>query len=815
MSFDNFGPHSPTGYSHTKVSSNSFDPVYGRDIPYPNKLSVYIRKIDQADGSQAVVETRSPSELIGNRLYLWHRPLVNTAGTVTAITIGGGGSPVLDSSSTNSKQGYIVFSTSPTTTFTVSYLAAPDCITASHINNLQDEVMELQQVLGPTDLTGFPGLRNLAYGLFDSPADANLSTVAQRAVYLPHLNQNITIGSSDDPSVTATYGSSHGITIGRSTDWVNMNVTGFKVTQSNSSLSSRIELGTLTGDIVTYKGRFSGEGPMTIGGPLWPLFSGVAFSTGLTGSFYSGSMLRVHGDVAVMGGIHSVGPITVHTATGETSVVLGDFSVRDELYVYGQTHLIGDTDTNRLDVNNHIYLDGNLVANNTFNQTLVDGLDCSEIAHSYKTVTRKRIPYSVIDGPFTTTEVTPKLTAYAPHYSLTNSSCIGELFTITGLVNAPSGPSGAHPNIIQLNLNTNIVTGTLGTTGNTQGVWCKGLMDPGQLWLYVKAGQAAGFNTPLYGYTIESGNTTKLLKLNVFSPELVEPRPTTNDQVVLYNPHNVPYNFVKVTAGANPTFSISGSSSIPVKIAFADEVRILSAESANTSLSNALGNSITGQGGSFQTGVAYIFASMSGTDPESPPIFKTRATSQRMPWETIVGETTMYLSGSTWFELETVSYRPGGIYDSCWIPIVGQVTASNHSGRFIPALSTSSNPVKMYFQHQLGPDLDLYMSNMDLYLGAINTGAVTSFNQTHSNLYSMQGTDTRAGFGYGSFLRIPLNGIRDGSTANARDASIFYMDGKVIGIQMNQNLLDPIPTGATTAGDQDFNHLRLVIRRDV
>ena len=104
---------------------------------------------------------------------------------------------------------------------------------------------------------------------------------------------------------------------------------------------------------------------------------------------------------------------------------------------------------------------------------------------------------------------------------------------------------------------------------------------------------------------------------------------------------------------------------------------------------------------------------------------------------------------------------------------------------------------------------------MDLYLGAMNTGSVTGFNTTHSNLFSMQGTDVRGGFGFGSFLRIPINGIRDAGTANARDASIFYLDGKVIGLQLNQNLLDPIPTGSTTAGGQAFDHLRLVIRRDV
>lgn len=819
MTFRTISEHAPTGYSHTKVSNNSYDPVYGRNIPFPTRFSVYIEKIPEADGSQTIVENRSPSEIIGNKLYLWHRPLTSVSGIPTTITVSNG---TLDTSSTNARQAYIVFSTLPTVDFTVTYTAAPDCITASHINNLQNDMMEVQKVLGPTSLTGYPGIRNLAFGLFDNPLDANLSGVAQRAIYLGHLGQNITIGSTDDPALSSSLGTRHTVQIGRETDAAVFDVTGFTITQSNPLYTSKIILGNRTGDILYYKGQISGSGPISIGGPEWPGFSGIVYTTQMTGAYYDNSMLRVHGDVSVMGNVKAIGSITILTATGTTSVVMGDWSVRDELFVDGTSHLNGPTETNRLEVNNHLYVDGNIILNDQLGngangQSLVDNLDCSEIAHSYKTVTKKRLPYSVIDGPFTLGQVAPKLTTYSPYYTLDRTQLVGEIFSITGLVNANAGPSGEHPNVIQLNLNTDIVSGSYGTTGNNGGVWSPAIMDPGMLWIYSMAGASAGFNSPIYGYTFESGNASKLLKLNVLCPEMVEPRATTNDSIMLYNPHNITYSFLSAVGGAAPTFQVSGSNAFPFKVAFDDEVRVMTSPTANISLSTALDRSVSGHLGSIKTGVAYIFASQSGTDPENPPVFKPRPVPYRMPYEAVVGEVVASYNGSTWSILETTSYRPGAVYDSLWVPIVGTTAVADHSGRYIPYLSTSSDPLKMYFQHQLGPDLDLTMSNMDLYLGKrATTLTATGYNATHTNLRSFQGGDIRAGFGDGAFLRMPLSSNRNSSVGTTqRDASVFYLDGKVIGIQMTPNLVAGIQTGAGAQITSAFDHLRLVIRRDV
>jgi len=818
MPFKNISDHAPTGVSHTKVSSNSYDPVYGRNTPYPYRFSVYVNKIPETDGSQSVVEYRIPGDLVGNRLYLWHRPLTTAAGTVTSITVSNG---TLDTTATNAKQGYIVFSTLPTVNFTVSYVAAPDCISAVHINSLQDDVMELQKSVGPANLTGWPGLKNLSYGIFDTPVDANLTGVATRSVYLSHLNQNIVIGSTNDASLVASLGTQHNIQLGRATDSLTVDVTGLTITQSNALYSTRIQLGTRTGDNLTYKGTLSGAGPLIVGGPEWSIYSGVVFSTALTGSFYSGSMLRIHGDASFMGNVKAYGNITIVNTTGTTSTVMGDWTVRDELFVDGATHLNGDTDTNRLEVNNHLYVDGNIILNNQIGssngQSLVDNLDPSEIAVSYKTVTKKRLPYSVVDGCFNLSQVSPKLTAYSPFYSLSGNKLAGDLFTITGKVNAASGPSGEHPNVIQLNLNSKIVSGTyIGTTGTLDGVWCPGLMNPGDMWIYITQGQAAGFNAPIYGYTFQTGNLQYCLGLNVMVPELVEPRPTTNDVALIYNPNNIPYNFVGAAGGASPTFQVSGSATFPFKVAFDDEVRVMTSNTANISLSTALSRSISGQPGTVQTGIAYIFAALTGTDPENPPMFKARPVPFRMPGETVIGEVVASWNGSSWSVLDTVSYRPGGVYDSCWMPILGSVGVTQHSGRFIPQLATTGNPVNIYFQHQLGPDLNLSMSNIDLYLGKFSTtGINTGFSATVTDLFSFAGMDSRAGFGNGGFLRVPLNGARTSASSSARDASIFYLDGKLIGLQLTPGLIDGIQTGSGSSVGPTFDHLRLVMRRDV
>lgn len=816
MTYAIFSTHAPTGSSSTVVSTNPYSSE-GRDIGYPTSLDKFVRVISEADGSQTVVESRKVSDLVGSRLYLYHRPLINAVGTVASITVSSG---TLDTSATNPAQGYVVFSSLPTVAFTVTYVAVPDCDLSWSINTLQDSVMEIQDILGPTNQPTFPSVRNLKVGLFDSPLDAVTSGVFPNAYYLSHLDQDIRISSSDNPTLIAARGAAHSIQIGRKSDNVIIDATGFTVFQSDALVRADITLGTKTGDRISWKGTASGAGPLTIGGPEWPMFSGIVFSTGLTGSFYSGAMLRVHGDAAFMGNIRTIGNITVVNTTGSTSTVLGDWTVQDELFVNGRSYLNGTVETNNLEVKQNIYLSRDLIAGNVagaggVGQTLIDNLDCSEVALSYPYITKSKHNNAVISAPIKTGQIAPKKVTNRPWLSLGPTSLVGDIFSITGSLNAAASNSGAHPHILQLLMNVGIVSGTFtGTLGSTSGVWSAGMMDPGAMWIRMLNGPAQNFEAPIYGYTVEQTAGANISRLNVFLPDAISNPPQTNNLYLLYNPKACDYNTLSAVGGASPTFSVNASVQEPLAISFEDEVRVMTSATTNFSLTTALEASISGLGGSPVTGIAYIFADANNTDPENPPIFRAKAMPFRTPGQTAIGEVVASKAASTWTIVDTISYRPNGIYDSSWIPIHSGTTISATSGRVTPGFSSSTTtPLRVYFHHYLGSDVEIGNISADLYLGRRNSNNIT-WNQTHTPMYSFFGQDIRNSHGLNGMLaHVPLGAKRTTSAVDERDASIFYLDSAIIGVDISPQLLLGFPTGASSSTSAP-NYLRLIVNRN-
>lgn len=813
MVYNIFSDHAPTGESaKTIISPNAYS-QQGRIIGYPSTLDVYARHISDSDGSQSVIENRTLSDLVGNRLYLYHRPLINSNGTVTTITVSDG---TIDTSYTNSRQGYIVFSSLPAGNFTVAYVAVPDCDPSWAINTLQDSVMEIQKILGPTTNTGYAGIRNLKVGLFDSPEDAVASGVLQNAVYLSHLDRDIVIGSSDDVSLQVARGVNHTIQIGRATDKAIFDVTGFTIQQSDGAKYTTITLGAKTGDYLNWKGRASGAGPLTIGGPEWSGYSGAVFSAQLTGSFYTGAMLKVHGDAAIMGNLKAVGNITIVNTTGTTSTVLGDWTVNDELFVNGISHLNGPVEANDVNVNQNLYIDKDLIAMNNGGaggngQSLIDGLDCSEIAWNYEAVTRSKRNNSIITAPLATGSLAPRRVTTRPWMVLNTSVLVGDLFAITGSLNAAASNSGAHPNILQLLMSEQIVTGTYSTLGTSSGVWSPGLMQPGTTWIRMLDGPAANLSAPIYGYTVEAASGSSISRLNVFLPETFSATPQTNNRYLLYCPDASAYDTVRASGGASPTFSINASTSDPLAVSFEDSVRILTSPTSSYSMLSALQNSISGFVGTSQTGIAYIFADSNGVDPENPPLFKARATPFRMPGQTPIGEVVALYSGSTWSIIDSISYRPGHKYDSAWIPIYSPLNTS--SGRSTPSFSASSTQsLKAYFHHYLGGDVDISNLSASLYLGA-PSAISPAHNQTSTPLYSFFGQDSRNLHGLsGCLIHVPLGAKRTSDDATERDASIFYLDSAMIGLDISPELLTnfPLATGSTIQP----SYLRLIINKN-
>ncbi|MHA2063328.1 MAG: hypothetical protein ACXABY_02985, partial [Candidatus Thorarchaeota archaeon] len=281
----------------------------------------------------------------------------------------------------------------------------------------------------------------------------------------------------------------------------------------------------------------------------------------------------------------------------------------------------------------------------------------------------------------------------------------------------------------------------------------------------------------------------------------------------------VPYDFIIAQGGATPQFAVSGTSDEPFAVAFEDEVRLMTSSSSLQSMNTALNDSISGMGGSEPlTGVAYIVADKSTTDPENAPIFKSRATPYRIPGQTVIGQVVAFFSGASWTILETTSYRPGALYDSAWIPILADDGVFS-SGRAVPGFDPSSTePTRVYFHHQLGPEIDIHRASIDLYLAAPSSPAPgdlsTGWNQTHAVLYSFMGQDERVGMGLsGGVLRVPVSATRTSAATDDREASIFYLDGNIVGLSLNPELIEAYPYSGSDATPQ-FNYLRLVMRRD-
>lgn len=801
---DIFSTHAPTGESSKVVVSPNEYSQEGRTIGYPTNFSVYVNKISTADGSASITESRTTSDLIGTRLYLYHRPLVQSSGSVSTISVSDG---TLDTSLTNAKQGYVVFSSVPTANFTVTYSASPDCLTAWHLNTLQDDMMEVQKVLGVTNETGYPGLRNLAYGSFDSPLDANTSGVAQRTVYLSHLDQDIYIGSTSETSLTGERGVAHTIQIGREYDNVILEGTGIYLQQSAGTENVAIHLGNKTGDIVYIAGEMTGVGQVTFGGPASPLYSG-ATGGDVTAGVYNNSMLRVNGDASFLGNVYAVGTITVVNLTGTISSVVGSFSVTDALSVQGTTSLVGRLTTNTVTANQDITVNANIVAGNQAGaggngQTLVDGLDPSEIAHTYRAVTRKTLPNTVLNGRPLLTQQLPKQSFYTFAGAIDYTQVAGDYYQLTGYATSTSAASGAYPNVIQMNFSSTplpIVSGSSYPAGTLNGVWSTAMMDPGALELY---DINSTFKTPIYGYSLVSGDGTYVYKLDLYSPELDSAKPVTaNDSLLLYNKYSRPYDYISAAGGASPTFAVYASSQFPLEIAFDDKVAKMTSSSSNISMTSALNASITGLS-TTATGVAYIFAKAS-PDPENAPSFKARSVPFRMEDETAIGEVVASYNGS-WTILETTSYRPGAVYDSSWLPVV---TNASFSGRAFKYQSGET----MFFSHNFGCDVDITRINAELYLGNYIDYRPNTWNHNQPLAYSMMTTDIRAGFGFsGMFTKVPLtNANYSGSPSfsSSREASLTYLDSRLIGIRLNNTFIEEIDSASAPTS------IRLVVRRD-
>jgi hypothetical protein len=786
MTYSKYSPHRNTNASvgdYEIISSNPYAPN-GKTLAYPSKYSWFINKQDHIDGSFSVSELYTTGDLNGSRLYLDHRPVIDSSSnTDVATTLG-------SINSINAQQGYIEFGTLPTADFTITYTASPDDSSMFYVNLLQDAVMELQNYIGLTSNTTEITSRNLKVALQDKPDASSkpfLDVLHPNALYLEHLNSNLRIGSSTDAAISAVNGDTHTITIGYHKDTVNIDATTVLIDNSDGSSTTSIKLGQKSTDLITFRGELTGGERLTLGDANSQYYTGTI--PGSMQTFYDQAVVRVKGALACLGQIQAVGTITIVNTTGEQSSIIGDFKVTKDFTVQGLTHLQGDTDVTKLTASKDIHIKKDLVADNINGSgsgahSLVDGLDCSEVAATYKHVTAKVLDNCVIRAPMVSSLTAPIRSISSANYTVNGELVPGSVYMGHGTLTAAPSTKPGHPSVLQINLAggdiMNVVTGSIRDTslipgGTNTGIWSDGLVDPGNFRMKLITGAASGWDQATYSHTIEAGSGNTITKFNTYHSY----NPTganTGDEVVFYNKGSEPYSYISTSSmpGTEPNVVVTASASDPIVIAFKEDIRILKSN-ATVNIKVPLQDSVVGLG-TDPRGECFIFASKINSldDPEAEPTIIVRAHPVASDDEVLLGSIVADLTTatSTWTLVQAHSVRPGGYYDSSWIPVLSTNLAN--AGRVVSSSNESGQTYKrLFFYHGLGDRVTYENIIAKIYYGTYYSVINPTANQNHVRANTIAGND--------SLSPITMTGGTSGDL-EVSDPTIFYIDDKIIGI---------------------------------
>lgn len=377
MTYDTFstlGPTADTGVDTGSIQVIPHNPLHPNRLPvWPEKYPELIRPTNDKMGQVTVSdETWTLSDVDqtnSNRLYLHHQPMFGST-----ITVSDG---VLNSALTDYENGIVYFSTLPTGSFTVSYLANPDKYYGEYLESIHDLLMKITQVLGAgTD----EGIRNAQ--LFVNALPARLKDKLPNAISFQAIDRNIVLASSTDPG--APGGTKHTFTIGNYQDTVAMHVPVCAVSGIGSFGESG---GTSSPDVTT--------------GAVQDFIN--------TGLPYVNQTLRlaVYGDAVVHGSMHVLGELTsvqgtrvINTTTYQQDAQLGTSTV-DKAYVAGDLDVtggitaLGVTKDHRFD-RSIVFTDGTLRGLNEV--CLIDTLDPSLVEKVRKYWAQSHARNCVIEG---------------------------------------------------------------------------------------------------------------------------------------------------------------------------------------------------------------------------------------------------------------------------------------------------------------------------------------------------------------------------------------------------------------------------------
>jgi hypothetical protein len=678
MTYNQFSSYALTGLSASVKNfvDNNSNATNSEVSLYPNKFDVFVNKENSSIGSFAITEQHTLDQINGGVLYLDHRPSVDVTGGVSSFVISDGG--IVDTTQTDIYSNTIQFTVLPIASpFTVSYSASSDKVQDSHINALQNTLMNVQSALGIKSTIDGQGTGLISMPLVVNASIANLTDLQSFQNLVPnivcpaHLSSNFKIGTTNVVGVPG-YGTGVTIYIGNnsavSRDSVWIDADTFTLATTNGLAGNpggTYNIGTTTGDSVNMSGCLTVASQSTIGAPGGAL--GVVDTTVPTGAsvFYSEAMLRVHGGIWFGNGLSGNGAITFVTTTGQAVDVQGNL-IATTLDVSTTSQFHGEsTFLNTVDAQypGQYTTDNDIVLNTKPNLTpsKIDGLDPSYAQHAIDNPAIDNKIVQSIRTPIDFNNSTPYPSGYKQHpvYGFKMYPMIGG-WTYTGLVAYEKAQTGAYKNIVLLNssltaIGTNAQSGVASYSGSNigggslnYGDYCTGLFNPGDTYIEFKGLTAADdYIYPIYYHQAYLSSTTVTgLNLYLAADDTALQNSIAGKKYRIFQPANAPLNHLSgnfstpsaplgvvgnLSTDDYPNTSVNvvtdkswiGGSNVSNN--YAQYKKITSTSSV--SLSDALSKSIANATGTSlsATGVAYIYVAGSETNNTQETSLQLRA----------------------------------------------------------------------------------------------------------------------------------------------------------------------------------------------
>ena len=746
MTYDQYSINAQTGAPEAgknRLSSNSNDSS-SETVLWPAKFDLLTNKENSSLSDFSVTEEHASGDISSTLLYLDHRPASDLSGNVGAITLSDG---AVDTGATDIFNKTVTFTTLPTgDTFDITYTAAADKIEDSHINALQNAVMQIQSSLGltsPVDGYG-TGISTMPIAtLFNPSSLAELQSIQAfmpNVILLQHLTEDTVIGSTTNASLPSP--GAGGITLNLGStgalnrDSLVLDFDEITVQALNGTTGGVFNYSSNTGDQVGFSGVTDFASQVTIGrsyGALVDSYEDTVPSG--AGAFYSGAALRVHGGIWFGSGLSGNGQVTIVNLSGEALTVVGEFH-GSSLLIDNEATLNGPTTFNS---SVEVAFPGNFSSNNHIalndrpdgNASKIDGLDPSYAEASLKHLPAVKSSVTSNVRPTMDTDYSNPNQANAkfhPQLGFTMYPVLGG-WTFTGSTLFEKAAVGTHRNVVLLQCDLDAVAGLGGGTFES-GSYCTGMFNPGDTYIEfdIDNGNKNKLSYPIYYHTTEGYSSSTLTGLNVYlaaDDEVFEDGTSIAGSAWrMYQPGNVPSENItadfSVSTAPIVKFGNLNNSEYPtqdlgmvlgqaweggsnVSDGRPAHKRLAAGASASVDVTASLTKSIEGL--TSATGVAYVYATTNpGNDVTLEGSIELRATptpyglassnvfqgghsinpGQDCPVGEVWASTTD--SGVNWSLIEVASYRADAFYDSGWVPMVSYIEsgAAPDMGRCLP-----------------------------------------------------------------------------------------------------------------------------------